>query len=302
MRKVATWVISTLLAGGLLITGIVAGSQAGHGPRHTTLTAASSSGAYANLDSCPSLAEGDQSECVQELQSELDNDDNAGLAVDGTFGPATQQAVMDFQQQHSLTADGVVGPATLAALDDAASGNTNPAPAASSAAPATQPTTSGGESTGESLCKGVGGVASNLLGAATGSLNPAIIGEPDLGTPYLDGVVIRADSSVPFYSWGSCANQVEFQMQTKICGLWGCNWVTRNNGIPEFFWAHDDTGAVSQQVTMSCRPGTNSYRVQMRVTGLSSSGDLNPENDEPEAIGAELDNDTEDGPVIKLTC
>jgi hypothetical protein len=151
-------------------------------------------------------------------------------------------------------------------------------------------------------CQGVGGVANNLLGAVTGSLSPAILAEPDLGAPYLDGNVVRADSSVAFYSWGSCANQVAFQMQEYICGFWGCNWVTRNHGIPEFFWAHDDTGIVAQQVTMGCRPGTHSYRVQMQVYGVSSSGDVDAADGEPEAIGVESDNDTETGPAVQLTC
>ena len=91
-------------------------------------------------------------------------------------------------------------------------------------------------------------------------------------------------------------------MQEYVCGFWGCNWVTRNHGTPEFFWAHDDTGVVAQQVTMGCRPGTHSYRVQMQVYGVSSSGDVNPADDAPEAIGVESDNDTETGPAVQLTC
>ena len=172
------------------------------------------------------------------------------------------------------------------------------APASTPAAPSSTPP---GPSKGAQRCKGWGGVANNIVGAATGSLTPALLGEPDLGTPYLDGNVVRVDSSVPFFSYGSCANQVAFQMQTKVCGDFGCNWITRNHGRPEFFWAHDDTGTVAQQVTMACRPGTNSYRVLMQVYGLASAGELNDE-DEPEAAGVELDNEAETGPVIKLTC
>lgn len=52
---------------------------------------------------------------VERLQTALKQ---AGItvAVDGEFGPGTDQAVKEFQQQKSLTADGIVGATTLAAL------------------------------------------------------------------------------------------------------------------------------------------------------------------------------------------
>ncbi|WP_440994928.1 chitosanase [Arhodomonas sp. SL1] len=42
-----------------------------------------------------------------------------GIAADGIFGPATEQAVIAFQAREGLTVDGVVGPATRAALGTA---------------------------------------------------------------------------------------------------------------------------------------------------------------------------------------
>jgi hypothetical protein len=156
------------------------------------------------------------------------------------------------------------------------------------------------DGTAARLCRGWGGVANNVVGAAVGSLRPAILGERDLGTPTLDGNVVRVDSKVSFYGWGACGNQIAFQMQTKACGAFGCHWETRNHGKWEFFWAHDDTGEIAQQVTMSCRPGTNSYRVHMAVVGLASTGDIG-ENGKAVA-GAEVDSEGEDGPVVKLTC
>ena len=144
-------------------------------------------------------------------------------------------------------------------------------------------------------CRGWGGVANNVVSGAVGGLRAPVTGEARLGTPYLDGDVVRVDSSVSFYSWGSCSAQVAFQMQTKACGAWGCHWQTRNNGKWEFLWAHDDTGEVAQQVTMGCREGTNSYRVHMAVIGVKSVA-------EREAIGIETENDSEDGPVVKLSC
>lgn len=154
--------------------------------------------------------------------------------------------------------------------------------------------------TGSKLCRGAGGVANNVLGAVTGSLRPAILGEPELGTPRLDGNVVRVDGAVSFYGWGSCGNQIAFQMQTKACGFWGCSWETRNNGTWEFFWAHDDTGKVEQQVSMGCRRGTHSYRIHMATIGLSSTGDITKSG--KGVAGVETENDSEDGPVIKLTC
>jgi peptidoglycan hydrolase-like protein with peptidoglycan-binding domain len=47
--------------------------------------------------------------CVQEAMNYLDN---AGLAVDGSYGPETTAAVETYQSNHSLSVDGLVGPAT----------------------------------------------------------------------------------------------------------------------------------------------------------------------------------------------
>lgn len=49
-------------------------------------------------------------EDVRKLQAKL------SLAVDGIFGPVTEEAVKSFQQAHKLKVDGIVGPRTWAAL------------------------------------------------------------------------------------------------------------------------------------------------------------------------------------------
>ena len=53
---------------------------------------------------------GSKGEAVKYIQKKL------GLAVDGSFGPATANAVKALQKKHKLTADGVVGPKTWAKL------------------------------------------------------------------------------------------------------------------------------------------------------------------------------------------
>lgn len=58
----------------------------------------------------PTLRIGASGASVTALQQKL------GIAADGSFGPATDNAVKAFQSAHGLTADGVVGPQTWAAL------------------------------------------------------------------------------------------------------------------------------------------------------------------------------------------
>jgi len=62
------------------------------------------------------LRRGSQGPKVETLQRAL-NDQGASLTVDGDFGPATEQAVRDFQSSQGLTADGIAGPQTLRALN-----------------------------------------------------------------------------------------------------------------------------------------------------------------------------------------
>lgn len=49
---------------------------------------------------------------VRLLQKMLNGMDNAGLSLDGSFGPAVQTAVRSAQSKRGLTVDGKVGPAT----------------------------------------------------------------------------------------------------------------------------------------------------------------------------------------------
>ena len=63
------------------------------------------------------LRKGSKGESVKTLQTAL-NRAGANLAIDGSFGAKTQEAVKAFQRANGLTVDGVVGPATWAKLDE----------------------------------------------------------------------------------------------------------------------------------------------------------------------------------------
>jgi hypothetical protein len=66
----------------------------------------------ADPDQRPVLRPGTSGPAVAALQAQL------GIAADGAFGPATAEAVTQFQNGKNLNADAVVGPVTWKALDD----------------------------------------------------------------------------------------------------------------------------------------------------------------------------------------
>ena len=69
----------------------------------------------AEPDESPLLRRGAHGSAVSALQRLL-RGKGADLAVDGTFGPATETGVLAFQRDHGLAVDGIVGPRTWAAL------------------------------------------------------------------------------------------------------------------------------------------------------------------------------------------
>jgi len=67
------------------------------------------------------VRKGSHGEAVRGVQTEfqfrnLSGDPSKGLAVDGDFGPKTDQAVRGFQQALGIAVDGIVGPVTWRAL------------------------------------------------------------------------------------------------------------------------------------------------------------------------------------------
>jgi len=94
----------------LVAAALIAGGTAG-----TALAAAPTP---VNLDSasCPAnMTQYETDGCVTELQTLL-NIHNAGIGVDGQFGPQTLAAVRQFQSEAGIGVDGQVGPQTKAAL------------------------------------------------------------------------------------------------------------------------------------------------------------------------------------------
>jgi len=95
-------------------------------PPSSTPTTPSSSRPKASpavvLPSGKLLRSGDTGSAVRKLQQALKTLGYDPGAVDGSFGPATTQAVVAFQKAKGLSADGIVGPATVAKLNAALAG------------------------------------------------------------------------------------------------------------------------------------------------------------------------------------
>ncbi|MCE0488215.1 DUF3152 domain-containing protein [Ornithinimicrobium sediminis] len=59
---------------------------------------------------------GDRGPAVAEWQAQLNQVRSDDIAVDGVFGPITEQATIDFQRSQGILVDGVVGPQTRSAM------------------------------------------------------------------------------------------------------------------------------------------------------------------------------------------
>jgi peptidoglycan hydrolase-like protein with peptidoglycan-binding domain len=71
--------------------------------------------AHSSSSSHPQLEIGSQGRAVRALQEAL-VEQGWEIDVDGDFGPGTDEAVREFQEENELDVDGIVGPATWAAL------------------------------------------------------------------------------------------------------------------------------------------------------------------------------------------
>ena len=105
---------SNLLLGDILVT-----KTQGH-----TVVVISSTNTDTNSDN-GYLKRGSKGDRVKELQTKL-NKLGYNLVVDGSFGPATDNAVKDFQKKYGLAVDGIVGPNTTKKLDEVITSNLKP--------------------------------------------------------------------------------------------------------------------------------------------------------------------------------
>ena len=121
-KTIGTAVLTTGLASGVLVTGLVLPvSTAAAATTATTSAAAATTrlAPDAALKGWPVLRQGPNSTwpkvTVRSLQYLLDAH-GAKLAADGVYGAKTTAAVVAFQRAHRLTVDGVVGAKTWGAL------------------------------------------------------------------------------------------------------------------------------------------------------------------------------------------
>lgn len=87
------------------------------GPGATTPTTPATTTPVGALPTGVVLKRGMNGATVKSLQAALTKLGFSTGAADGDFGPATEQAVVAFQQAKGLAADGVAGPKTLAAIN-----------------------------------------------------------------------------------------------------------------------------------------------------------------------------------------
>ena len=122
-----------MIAGGILLVRAITDSGGATATPGTTSKTSTTPAATTPVRSAPSLTvpsvtstsvptagvlrSGNTGAAVKGLQRALTTLGYALGAADGSFGPATVQAVIAFQKAHHLPADGVAGAKTLAAIN-----------------------------------------------------------------------------------------------------------------------------------------------------------------------------------------
>ncbi|WP_088049321.1 C40 family peptidase [Virgibacillus dakarensis] len=164
------YIVSTGFVTSLAFTPVVAGSVFAHGAapnESTSQNNATVNEAAGNEEAAPAvtissdlISAGDRGKAVTNVQSALNNH-GYNLNVDGIFGPNTDNAVRDFQQDNALAVDGIVGPETKKALNTAS--NTEEEELTITEAP-TQQTEFATVNTSSSSASDVVSIAESLVG------------------------------------------------------------------------------------------------------------------------------------------
>ena len=117
MKAIQRVLAALSVLGALAVSMIALSSPASALPSCNASTQFGNPSAYwywptANGDANCVLGRGNQSAAVATLQGALNRCNGQGIAVDGIFGPATEQAVRNVQRANGIRVDGVYGPET----------------------------------------------------------------------------------------------------------------------------------------------------------------------------------------------
>jgi len=108
-------------------------------------------------------------------------------------------------------------------------------------------------------------------------------------------VVVNGNTDVASNTSCSVAT-VQYRLQTKVCGFWGCEWKTKANSNTTRLPVN---GRVPVELWMGCRPGANSYRLQAAVTHVELTFEDVNGNWYPQLITVTT---THEGADEKITC
>lgn len=70
---------------------------------------------FSNVGYCQNFRQGDRGDSVRKIQVSL-SDQGYAVTTDGVFGPATEEAVREYEKKHGLDVDGIVGEEVQRAL------------------------------------------------------------------------------------------------------------------------------------------------------------------------------------------
>ncbi|MEU8235273.1 hypothetical protein AB0C12_37260 [Actinoplanes sp. NPDC048967] len=95
-----------------------------------------------------------------------------------------------------------------------------------------------------------------------------------------------------------CAKgKVQFRLESKVCGFWGCNWHSRAQtpviDLPE-------NGVVARDLQTPCRAGSHTYRVIARMTHVQLGFSKTPAGNRVPYLESKLD--IKEGAAARLSC